>query len=118
KTLALGNAALMQQVGADTAEVAAGVADFRAAGETVMFLAVDGRYAGFIGVADPIKPTTRQAIGELKASGLHIVLVTGDNAATAAAVARQVGIDDVKAEVLPEDKYREVQALQRAGRIV
>jgi len=121
KTLALGNAALMQQVGADTAAVAADVADvadFRAAGETVMFLAVDGRYAGFIGVADPIKPMTRQAIGELKASGLQIVLVTGDNAATAAAVACQVGIDDVKAEVLPEDKYREVQALQRAGRIV
>ncbi len=118
KSLALGNAALMQQVGADTTAVTADVAGFRAEGETVMFLAVDGRFAGYIGVADPIKPTTRQAIAELKASGLHIVVVTGDNAATAAAVARQVGIDDVKAEVLPEDKYRQVQALQRAGRIV
>jgi Cu2+-exporting ATPase len=83
-----------------------------------MFLAVDGRLAGYIGVADPIKPTTRQAIAELKASGIHIVVVTGDNAATAAAVARQVGIEDVKADVLPEDKYRQVQALQHAGRIV
>src|SRR5258706_2457934 len=118
KALALGNAALMQRVGADTTVVAADVASFRAAGETVMFLAVEGRFAGLIGVADPIKPTTRQAIAELKASGLHIVLVTGDNAATAAAVARQVGVDDVKAEVLPEDKYRQVQALQRAGGIV
>ena len=118
KTLALGNTALMQQVGADTTAVVADVAGFRAAGETVMFLAVDGHFAGYIGVADPIKPTTRQAIAELKASGLHVVVVTGDNAATAAAVARQVGIDDVKAEVLPEDKYRQVQALQRAGRIV
>jgi P-type E1-E2 ATPase len=118
RTLALGNAALMQQVGADTAAVAADVADLRAAGETVMFLAVDGRYAGFIGVADPIKPTTHQAIAELRASGLHVVLVTGDNAATAAAVARQVGIDEVRAEVMPEDKYRQVQDLQRAGRIV
>jgi len=118
KTLALGNAALMQGVGADTTAVAADVAGFRTAGETIMFLAVDGRFAGFIGVADPIKSTTRQAITELKALGLHIVVVTGDNAATAAAVARQVGVDDVKAEVLPEDKYREVQALQRAGRIV
>jgi heavy metal translocating P-type ATPase len=118
RNLALGNAALMQQVGADTVAVAADVAAVRAAGETVMFLAVDGRFAGFIGVADPIKPTTRQAIAELKASGLHIVVVTGDNAATAAAVARQVGIDDVQAEVMPEDKYRQVQALQRAGRIV
>src|SRR5450631_2131470 len=118
KALALGNSALMQLVGADIAPVAADVAGFRAAGETVMFLAVDGRLAGYIGVADPIKPTTRQAIGELKASGIHIVVVTGDNAATAAAVAKQVGIEDVKAEVLPEDKYAQVQALQRAGRIV
>jgi heavy metal translocating P-type ATPase len=118
KSLALGNAALMALVGADTAAVAAEVARFRAAGETVMFLAVDGLFAGFIGVADSIKPSTRQAIAELKASGLHIVVLTGDNAATAAAVARQVGIEDVKAEVLPEDKYRHVQALQRAGHIV
>jgi heavy metal translocating P-type ATPase len=118
KALALGNAALMQLVGADVAPVSAAVAEFRAAGETVMFLAVDGQLGGFIGVADPIKPTTRQAIAELKASGIHIVVVTGDSAATAAAVAKQVGIEDVKAEVLPEDKYRQVQALQRAGRIV
>ena len=118
KAVALGNAALMQLVGADTGAVTTEVTTFRAAGETVMFLAVDGRFAGFIGVADPIKPSTRQAIAQLKASGLHIVVVTGDNAATAAAVAKQVGIDDVKAEVLPEDKYRQVQALQRAGHIV
>ena len=118
KALALGNSALMQLLGAETAPVAADVTRLRAAGETVMFLAVDGRLAGYIGVADPIKPTTRQAIAELKASGIHVVVVTGDNAATAAAVARQVGIEDVKADVLPEDKYRQVQALQRAGRIV
>jgi heavy metal translocating P-type ATPase len=118
KAVALGNAALMQLVGADTATVATDVAAFRAAGETVMFLAVAGRFAGFLGVADPIKPTTRQAIAKLKASGLHIVVVTGDNAATAMAVARQVGIEDVKADVLPEDKYAQVQALQRAGHIV
>ena len=118
KAVALGNAALMQLVGAGAAMVANDVTAFRAAGETVMFLAVDGHFAGFIGVADPVKPTTRQAISELKASGLHIVVVTGDNAATAAAVARQVGIEDVKAEVLPEDKYAQVQALQRARHIV
>jgi Cu2+-exporting ATPase len=116
--VALGNAALMQLVGAITTSVATDVATYRAAGESVMFLAVDGRFAGFIGVADPIKPTARQAIAELKASGLHIVVVTGDNSATAAAVARQVGIEDVKSEVLPEDKYHQVQVLQRAGRIV
>ena len=118
KSVALGNLALMQLAGADVAPVAAVVADFRATGETVMFLAIDARLAGFVGVADPIKPTTRQAIIDLKESGVHIVMVTGDNAATAAAVARQVGIEDVKAEVPPEDKYRQVQDLQRAGRIV
>jgi P-type Cu2+ transporter len=118
KALALGNAALMQLVGADVAPVSTAVGEFRAAGETVMFLAVDGQLGGFIGVADPIKPTTRRAIAELQASGIHIVVVTGDSAATAAAVAKQVGIEDVKAEVLPEDKYRQVQALQRAGHIV
>jgi P-type Cu2+ transporter len=118
KALALGNSALMRLVGADTSPVAADVAGFRAIGETVMFLAVNGRLAGFIGVADPIKPTTREAIAELKASGIHIVVVTGDSAATAAAVAKQVGIEDVKAEVLPQEKYAQVHALQRAGRIV
>ncbi len=118
KSVALGNLALMQLAGADITPVAAVVADFRATGETVMFLAIDARLAGFVGVADPIKPTTRQAIIDLKESGVHIVMVTGDNAATAAAVARQVGIEDVKAEVPPEDKYRQVQDLQRAGRIV
>jgi Cu2+-exporting ATPase len=118
KSVALGNLALMQLAGADIAPVAAVVADFRATGETVMFLAIDARLAGFVGVADPIKPTTRQAIIDLKESGVHIVMVTGDNAATAAAVATQVGIEDVKAEVPPEDKYRQVQDLQRAGRIV
>jgi P-type Cu2+ transporter len=118
KAVALGNAGLMELVGADISAVATDVAAHRAHGETVMFLAVDGRFAGYLGVADPIKPTTHQAIAELMASGLHIVVVTGDNAATASAVARQVGIEDVKADVLPEDKYRQVQALQRAGRIV
>ena len=118
KAVALGSAGLMELVGADISAVATDVAGHRAHGETVMFLAVDGRFAGYLGVADPIKPTTRQAIAELKASGLHIVVVTGDNATTASAVARQVGIEDVKADVLPEDKYRQVQALQRAGRIV
>jgi Cu2+-exporting ATPase len=118
KAIALGNAGLMKLVGADLSAVGADVEAHRARGETIMFLAVDGRFAGYLGVADPIKSSTRVAIAELQASGLHIVLVTGDNAATAAAVAKQVGIEDVKADVLPEDKYRQVQALQRDGHVV
>jgi Cu2+-exporting ATPase len=118
RALALGNTAMLQLAGVDTVQAAADAAAFFAAGETVMFLAVDGRFAGLIGVADPIKPTTHRAISELRAAGLHIVVVTGDNAATAAAVARQVGIDDVRAEVLPADKYRQILTLQEAGHIV
>ena len=118
KRIALGNAGLMKLVGADLSATAGEVTGHRNRGETVMFLAIDDRFAGYIGVADPIKPTTRLAIAELQALGLHIVVVTGDNAITAAAVAQQVGIQDVKADVLPEDKYRQVQAFQRDGHVV
>ena len=118
KALAVGNPSMMEQVGADIAGVAADVPGFRAAGETIMFVAVNSQLAGYIGVADTIKPGTREVIAALRAAGLRIVLVTGDNAATAAAVARAVGIDDVVADVLPQDKYGKVQALQQAGRVV
>jgi Cu2+-exporting ATPase len=83
-----------------------------------MLLAVDGRLAGFVGVADPVKASTPEAIAQLRASGVRIVMLTGDNPVTAAAVGRQLGLDDVKAGVLPEDKYRHVLELQQAGRIV
>jgi P-type Cu2+ transporter len=116
--LALGNSALMQQVGADVTAMTADIAKYCAAAETIMFLAIDRRVGGFIGVADPVKPTARQAIAALKAAGLHMVLITGDSAATAAAVAKQVGIDDLCAQVFPEDKYQHVRALQREGHIV
>jgi len=118
KTIALGNAAMMQLVGADITAQTADIAQFHAVGETVMLVAVDGQFAGLIGVSDPLKATARQAIAALKASGLRIVVVTGDNAVTAAYVAKQVGIEDVKAGVLPADKYLQVKDLQRAGRIV
>jgi len=118
KTIALGNAAMMQLVGADTTAQTADIAQFHAVGETVMLVAVDGQFAGLIGVSDPVKATARQAIAALKASGLRIVVVTGDNAVSAAYVAKQVGIEDVKAGVFPADKYLQVKDLQRAGRIV
>jgi Cu2+-exporting ATPase len=83
-----------------------------------MFVGVDDRLAGIISVADPIKSTTREAIAQLRASGLRIVVLTGDNATTAAAVATQLGLDEVKAEVMPADKYKAVQTLQKEGCIV
>ena len=83
-----------------------------------MYLAVDGQLAGYIGVADPVKAAHREAIRLLKASGIRIVMLTGDNPVTAAAVGKRLGLDEVKAGVLPQDKYQHVQTLQQEGRIV
>ena len=92
--------------------------ELRRNGETVMFVAVDGAAAGLIGVADPSRPRPREAIRALHAEGLRIVMLTGDSRATADAVARQVGIDEVEAEVLPEQKAAVVKRLQGEGRRV
>jgi len=90
----------------------------REQGQTVMFLAVDGKLAGAIGVADPIKTSTAEAIRALHGEGLRIVMVTGDSRTTANVVAGRLGIDEVMAEVLPQDKGQIVKRLQREGRIV
>ena len=90
----------------------------RAEGQTVMFVAVDGKPAGLIGVADPIKETTPLAIKELHEEGIRVVMMTGDNKTTAEAVARRLGIDDVIAGVLPDQKAEKVKELQAQGRIV
>ena len=89
-----------------------------AAGRTVLLVAVDGQYAGLIAVADPVKPTSKAAVARLRALGLDVVLLTGDNRAAAEAVAREVGIDRVVAEVPPEGKVAEVRKLQAAGAVV
>lgn len=118
KRVALGNLRMMQ---ADAVDVAAGEKDAQMLQEqahTVVFLAVDGQLAGILSVADPIKSTTREAIDQLHAAGLKIVVLTGDNAVTAAAVAKQLGLDDFKADVMPEDKLNHLKALQKQGHIV
>jgi Cu+-exporting ATPase len=84
-------------------------------GETVMFVAVDGRLAGLVSVADPVKETTPAALKELHELGLRIIMVTGDNERTARAVAARVGIDEIRADVLPEDKARIIRELQAGG---
>ena len=119
RRVALGNGALMRAEGIveeDTSS--ARTHDMRAQGQTVMNVAVDGRFAGLIGVADPIKASAAEAITRLRQENIRVVVVTGDNAVTANAVARQLGLDDVEADVLPEDKYKKVAALQQQGRIV
>src|SRR5437867_3669419 len=113
--VALGNRRLMEELGVSLGELADRAEVLRRDGQTVMFVAVDGRPAGLLGVADPIKPTTPEALALLRASGLRIVMVTGDSRATAEAVARKVGIEDVEAEVLPEHKIAIVKRLQAEG---
>jgi Cu2+-exporting ATPase len=117
-TVLLGNAVLMEEAGIDITSLAAKADELRAMGHTVMFVAVEQKFAGLISVADTVKPETREAIRQLHAEGVKIVMLTGDNATTARAVAAELGIDTVHAEVLPEDKYRHVQTLQQQGKIV
>ena len=114
----LGNLALLQQLNVDPGPLAARAEDLRADGQTVMFLAVDARPAGLLAVADPIKPTTVEAIKQLHAEGVKIVMLTGDNRTTAQAVARRLGIDDVVADVLPDQKADAIRRLQADGKFV
>ncbi len=118
RKLALGNRKLMTEVGA-AADAGATQADaLRAQGKTVVFLAVDGALAGLIAVADPVKETTLEALSALRAEGLEIIMLTGDNAATANAIAKGLPIDKVIAEVLPQQKSELVKELQAAGKRV
>jgi len=116
--VALGNAAMMEEAGVDAAHLAERAEALRAEGRTVMFVAIDGEAAGLIGVADPIKEGTREAIDALHAAGLRVVMLTGDSETTAQAVARELGIDEVIAEVLPDEKVAAVERLQGEGRRV
>jgi P-type Cu+ transporter len=118
KSVAIGNAKMMRRVGGFD-EARTEVAEtYRQEGQTVMFVAVNGKAAGLIGVADPIKATTKDAIAQLHKQGLKVVMLTGDSEATAKAVALQVGIDDVRANVSPEDKNRIIRELQESGAVV
>jgi len=114
----LGTSLLLQEAGIATAALDGKADELRAMGQTVMFVAASGKLAGLISVADSIKPESREAIRMLHADGIKIVMLTGDNARTAKAVAASLGIDSVHADVLPEEKHRHVQALQQQGRIV
>ena len=118
RKVAIGNDKLMQRIGALDAEWRSSADKGRRLGHTVMFVAVDGRPAGLIAVADPIKETSRTAIAELHARGIHVVMLTGDSQATAQAVAGQVAIDEVHANVSPEEKHSKVEELKNAGRRV
>jgi Cu+-exporting ATPase len=118
RTVALGNEYMMRELGVAFDAVSADADTQRKGGHTVMFVALDGCPAGLIGVADPIKPSTAEALKMLRDDGVKIVVLTGDNRTTAAAVAKKLGIDQVEAEVLPDQKASVVKRLQSEGRIV
>jgi Cu+-exporting ATPase len=118
RKVALGNAALMSDHGANISGHQSRIDELRSEAQTVMLLAVDGRFAGLIGVADRVKETTAEAIRMLHAEKMRVIMLTGDSQRTADAVGRQLGIDEIIAEVLPEQKSETVKRLQAEGRIV
>jgi Cu+-exporting ATPase len=116
--IALGNRAMMESLGVDMGDLDRQGEELRKEGQTAMFVAVDGEPAGLMGVADPIKDSTPEAIRALHKEGVRIVMLTGDSKTTARAVANKLNIDDVIAEVLPEEKVEAVKRLQAEGRVV
>jgi P-type Cu+ transporter len=118
RRVALGNAKLLEDLRVDAGGAAARAEGLRTDGQTVMYLVVDGKLAGLLGVADPIKQTTPEALNQLHAEGLRVVMLTGDSRTTAEAVAKKLGIDEVMAEVLPQDKADAIKRLQGDGRVV
>ncbi|MGA8495081.1 MAG: heavy metal translocating P-type ATPase [Xanthobacteraceae bacterium] len=118
RRVALGNAKFFAELGIATAALQDEAERLRGDGGTVIFVAINGALAGLIAVADPLKPSTRAALDALKAQGIAIVMLTGDSRTTAEAVAKQLGIADVEAEVLPERKAAAIEELRHAGRVV
>jgi Cu+-exporting ATPase len=118
RRVALGNARLLEELGIDAGELGKRAEALREEGQTVMFLIAGDAVTGILGVADPIKASASQAIRDLQGEGLRVVMVTGDSAATARAVARTLGLDDVIAEILPERKAEIVRRFQAEGRVV
>ncbi|WP_298198452.1 heavy metal translocating P-type ATPase [Novosphingobium sp.] len=118
KRIVLGNARFLREQGIDTAELAAAADDLRREGATAIFVGIDGQAGGAIAIADPVKPTTPEALDRLRGEGIRVVMLTGDNRTTAEAVARNLGIDEVQADVLPDQKSAVVARLKAEGRVV
>ena len=118
KRIVAGRASFLSEHGVDVSTLEADADQLRADGATAIFVGIDGKAAGVIAIADPIKPTSAQAVRALKAQAVRLVMMTGDNRVTALAVARQLGIDEVEADVLPQDKAAVVEKLRAKGRVV
>jgi Cu+-exporting ATPase len=118
RKVALGNAAMMQADGINVAGLEAAANEMRNEGATAIFAAVDGKAIGVIAIADPVKPTTAAAVSALRDAGVRVVMLTGDNRKTAEAVARRLGIQEIEAEILPQDKGKVVERLRKERRVV
>ena len=118
RKLVIGNVKIMAEASIDTSTLDQSAEAMRQEGATAIFVAIDGKAAGILAIADPVKATTLAAITALKAAGIRVVMLTGDNATTANAVARKLGIDEVEADVLPEDKSKVVERFRKEGRVV
>jgi Cu+-exporting ATPase len=118
RNLVIGNRRIMADAGIDTTGLDASADEMRRDGATAIYVAVDGAAAGLLAIADPVKATTPGAVAALKEAGIRVVMLTGDNRTTAEAVARRLGIPEVEAEVLPEDKSKVVARLRHEGRVV
>jgi Cu+-exporting ATPase len=118
KDIAIGGERYLRELGIDTSALWPEAEAMRRHGATAIYVAIDRRAAGVLAIADPVKPTTRQALDALRAQGLRLVMLTGDNRTTAEAVARDLGIDAIEAEVLPDEKSRIVSRLKKEGRVV
>ena len=118
RSVVLGNAKFLSEQGVDVASLSQAADDLRREGATAIFVGIDGRAAGAIAIADPVKASTPHALAALKAEGIRVIMLTGDNRTTAEAVARRLGIADVEAEVLPEEKSAVVNRYKAAGRVV
>jgi Cu+-exporting ATPase len=118
RNVAIGAERYLGELGIETSSLNAQAETLRGDGATAIYVAIDNRLAGVLAIADPVKPTTAAALNQLRAQGLKLVMLTGDNRTTADAVARGLGIDQVEAEVLPQDKSRIVERLKRDGRVV
>ena len=118
RRVVLGNAAFLRDEGVDVTALAERAEALRHDGATAIFVGIDGRLAGVLAIADPVKDTTPEALAALHDDGIDVVMLTGDNRTTAEAVGRRLGIDRVEAEVLPDHKSDVVQRLQRDGRVV
>jgi len=118
KRIVLGNAVFLKDQGVDTSELSTQADDLRRTGATAIFIGIDGKVAGAFAIADPVKETTPQALAALRKEGIRVVMLTGDNRTTAKAVAAKLGIDDVEAEVLPDQKSAVVTKFKQEGRVV